>query len=77
MIPLDWLFNDGKNLKHLFGVIRDSGKKLNGSEFVNMIFLAFWDEFKRKIFIFCFIPFLIHFCLAESYLMFCLISPEE
>jgi hypothetical protein len=41
------------------------------------MFDAFWSDFKRKIFIFCFLPYLVYFICCEAYIVMMLFMPGE
>ena len=52
-------------------------EKFQGSLLLDVMFDAFWSDFKWKIFTFCFLPYLLYFCISFIYIVRMLFDPDE
>ena len=77
VIPLNWIYMNGKSLSNLFREFRIAQDKYQGSLLLDVMFDAFWSDFKWKIFSFCFLPYLLYFVVAVAYLLLMLFEPGE
>lgn len=77
VIPLNWVYVNGGSLSHLFREFRSAQDKFQGSLLLDVMFDAFWGDFKWKIFFFCFLPYLIYFITAFVYITTMLFKPGE
>lgn len=77
ILPLNWIFVNGNQLSTLFREFRVLQEKFQGSLLLDVMFDAFWSDFKWKIFAFCFLPYLVYFCITFMYLIQMLFDPEE
>jgi len=77
VIPLNWVYVNASSLSVLFREFRGDQEKYQGSELLDVMFDAFWVGFKLKIFIFCFIPYLIYFSFTFLFLTKMLFLPGE
>ena len=77
VIPLNWVYVNGGSLSHLFREFRSAQDKFQGTLLLDVMFDAFWGDFKWKIFYFCFIPYLFYFVTALAYITMMLYKPGE
>ena len=77
VIPLDWVYANGKSLSSLFQYFRSQQDVFQGSKLLNVMFDTFWGEFWWNLFIICFLPYLVYFIVAFMYLVMMLYEPTE
>ena len=77
VIPLNWVYVNGGSLSHLFREFRSGQDKFQGSLLLDVMFDAFWGDFKWKILFFCFLPYLLYFITAFAYITTMLYKPGE
>lgn len=77
VLPLDWVYLRGGQLSILFREFRSYQDKYQGSLLLEVMFDAFWSDFKWKIFGFCFVPYLFYFASSCIYIMMMLYKPGE
>ena len=77
VIPLNWLYVNGGSLSQLFREFRSAQDKFQGSMLLDVMFDAFWGDFKWKIFSLCFLPYLLYFFTAFAYITTMLFKPGE
>lgn len=77
LLPLNWIYVNGGSLSNLFREFRLYQEKFQGSLLLDVMFDAFWSDFKWKIFAFCFLPYLVYFGVSFFYLVTMLYDPGE
>lgn len=68
IVPLNWVYLNGDQLSTLFREFRGDQDKYQGSLLLEVMFDAFWSDFKWKIFGFCFVPYLFYFTASFYYI---------
>ena len=67
VLPLQWVEADNGSQSELFNFMRVNIDKLLGTVFLDAIFVAYWEDQRRKILRSVFLPFMIHFTIANIY----------